>query len=285
MYIYGNVNPNVDYYIVYSTSNIPYQDWQSELLEFSIKRSGENCQIIRLLSNDSSQYNKTFQLGMDVTFVFTEFTDRLPDNTFLALLNKPNSFIKLSEWWLRQSHLKNDSKFILLDPDMVWYKSIDYSLFPKRGSIIGHPFFDEYTMFPLIINAIDMNKMSYLYKKYSISLYEKHGYHCEMYAYNRALKETNISEIIHPKFGSTAGFESSYNECYFLHYCQQFKVNGKKIWFKQDYTPSTLQRPYKRPCKWQNIEDGSYKYILRLLHQLIDYQESKIYIKPRIINI
>ena len=233
MYIYGNVNQNVDYYIVYSTSNIPYQNWQSELLEFSINRSGENCQIIRLLSNDSSQYNKTFQLGMDVTFVFTEFTDRLPDNTFLALLNKPNSFIKLSEWWLRQPDLKNDSKFILLDPDMVWYKSIDYSLFPKRGSIIGHPFFDEYTMFPLIINAIDMNKMSYLYKKYSISLYEKHGYHCEMYAYNRALKETNISEVIHPKFGSTVGFESSYNECYFL--LLSTVLSYEKKWFKQDY--------------------------------------------------
>ena len=287
MNIYGTVNPNVDFYIVYSTSNIPYQDWQSELLEFSIKRGSDKnkCQIIRLVSNDSSQYNKTFQLGQDVTFVFTEFTDRLPDNTFYAPLNKPNTFIKLSEWWLQQSHLRNDSKFVLLDPDMIWYKPMDYKLFPKIQTIIGHPFYDNYTMFPLIINAIDMNKMSYLYKKYSISLYKKHGYHCEMYAFNRALKENNITEIVHNKFGSTAGFESSYNDCYFFHYCQKFKVDDNKIWFKQDYTPNTLRRPYKRPCNWRDIKDESCKCVLRLLHELIDYQESNRYIKPRVIDI
>lgn len=287
MNIYGDVDPTVDFYIVYSTSNVPYQDWQSELLEFSVKRNSDNkkCQIIRLVSNDSSQYNKTFQLGQDVTFVFTKFTDRLPDNTFLAPMNKAESFIKLSEWWLKQPHLKNDSKFVLLDPDMIWYKPMDITLLPKRGTIIGHPFYDKYTMFPLIINVIDMNKMTYLYKQYSISLYEKHGYHSEMYAFNRALKETNITEIIHNKFGSTAGFESSYDDCYFLHYCQEFKVNGRKIWFKQDYTPDTLQRPYKRPCNWRDIKDKSYKCVLRLLHELIDYQKSPSYITPTVIDI
>jgi len=285
MYIYGTVDPTVDFYIVYSTSNIPYQDWQSELLEFSVKRGSDKCQIIRLVSNDSSQYNKTFQLGQDVTFVFTEFTDRLPDNTFYSPLNKPNTFIKLSEWWLQQSHLRNDSKFVLLDPDMVWNKPMDYKLFPEIQSIIGHPFFNNCTMFPLIINVTDMNKMADLYKEYSISLYEKHGYHCEMYAFTRALKENNITEIVHDKFGSTAGFESSYKDCYFIHYCQIFNVDEQKIWFKQDYTSDTLQRPYKRPCNWRDIKDESYKCVLQLLHELIDYQESNGYIKPTVIDI
>ena len=287
--IYGKINPNVEFYIVYSTSACPYQDWQCELLEASIKNSSDasRCQIIKLLSYDSKHKSDNFLLSDDVTFLFPEANDRLGDNTHLALLNKPNCFISFTEYWLQNKELGNDALFILLDPDMVWYKKLDSKIFPEIGTMSGHQWSgDRHIMFPLICRALDLNKISYKYLEYSHSLYPKHGYHCEMYAFTQSVEENNIKETILTDFGLDCRCRNSdaYQNTYFLHYCQLFKEDDKKLWFKQDYTKDTKIKPWKRPYNYHNAKEISYQYVLQLIDKLIRSQETDNYIVPRIIK-
>lgn len=282
--IYGEIDPDKEYYIVYSTSAHNYQNWQSELLEFSIKDK-HRCQIIKLLAYDSAAKDENFLLGSDVTFVFPEYFADISVGSHFALLNKPYSFIALTQYWLHIAKLNSEAIMIHLDPDMIQVSSIDPSIFPPVGSSSGHQWSEKDIMFPLIIRVCDLYKMSNLYLEYSISLYDKHGYHCEMYGFTKAIKEINIKQVIINNFGPNHKHsDGNYDNAIFFHYCQEFKEDNKKLWFKQNYTPDTNTKPWKRPCNWQLCTDILYKKVLHEIHKLIDYQESNQYIIPRIIK-
>ena len=286
--IYGKIDPNVEFYIVYSTSECAYQDWQCELLEASIKNSvdASRCQIIKLLSYDSRHQSENFLLSEDVTFVFPKSNDILNNGEFYAPLNKPYTFKYLTEYWLNNKNLNNNAVFILVDPDMVWYQPISNDLFPPVGKTAGHQWTSENIMFPLIIRAVDLNKMSYKYLDYCHSLYDKNGYHCEMFAFTQSLKENDISEQIIQDFGLDCRCRDpdAYKNSCFLHYCQLFQEKDHKLWYKQDYTDDTLTRPWKRPYHWEKVTETSYRYVLQLLDKLIRYQKSSDYITPRVIK-
>ena len=281
--IYGEIDPDKEYYIVYSTSAYNYQNWQSELLEFSIKDK-HRCQIIKLLAYDSAAKDENFLLGSDVTFVFPNSVDRF-NNIFYAPINKPYSFIALTQYWLYIAKLNPEAIMIHLDPDMIQVSSIDPSIFPPVGSSSGHLWYEENIMFPLIIRVCDLYKMSNLYLEYSLSLYDKHGYHCEMYGFTKAIKEINIKQVIINNFGPNYKHPNgNYDNAVFFHYCQSFKKDSKIFWYKQDYTSNTNTKPWKRPYNWQLCKDTLYKKVLHEIHKLIDYQESNEYIIPRTIK-
>ena len=65
---------------------------------------------------------------------------------------------------------------------------------------------------------------------------------------------------------------------------KHLKKMVKKLWFKQDYTPDTNTKPWKRPYDWKLCKDKLYRDVLEQIHKLIDYQESELYIVPRMIK-
>lgn len=286
MKVFGEVNPDVEFYIVYSTSNTPYQNWQSELLEYSIKngQDKDRCQIIKLLSNDSSQNRKDFELGKDVTFLFKEFTDRLPNNEFYAPLNKPYSFIRLTEWWYKQKDLNKDSIFVVFDPDMVWFKPIKKELFPPKKTLFCQHWHDSKVMYPFICSVRDLHKMQNLYRYYTNNLFAKKGYFREMHAFEQAVIDSSLKKITDDNFGPfvfTGNQHLDKKSTYVLHYCNKFIQDDVNIWFKQDYTPKTLTRPWKRPVDWKKVNDEYQRYIIKMIHKIIDKQEKNSYSPPK----
>lgn len=290
--VYGEIDPDKEFYIVYSTSAHNYQNWQTELLEFTIKSSKDRdrCQIIKLLAYDNAAKDDNFELGSDVTFVFPSGFEDPSIGEHFALLNKPNSFIALTEYWLFIKKYNPNANFVLLDPDMIWNNIIDKIHFPKRGEVSGHWF--NYTehdktdniMFPKIIRVVDLNLIVYKYLKYSKALYHEHKYHSEMYGFIKSIKEHNIKQTIIKHFGPSFEVDNNIEYATFLHYCQSFLEDGTKVWFKQDYTPETNTRPWKRPYNWKLCKNKLNKSVLYQIHKLIDYQGSKEYISPRIIK-
>ena len=286
--IHGKIDLKKEFYILYSASTCNYQDWQSILLEYSIKNSVEkdNCQIIKLLTYDKKHKSEKFKLGDDVTYVFPEGFEEQAIGTHFALLNKPHTMKLFIEDWIDIKELSHDAIFICLDTDMILIDKLDRSIFPKRGEIVGHPWEKNHVMFPFIIRAIDLYNIKDKYLEYSSDklYYKKHNYFCEMYGFTQAVLDNKLKEIRIKNLGSNWKHrDGNYNNSKFYHYCQQFKEEDKKIWWKQDYTSSTLSVPWKRPYAWEKCTDELYKGVLKTIHNLIDTQENNTYSEPRII--
>ena len=299
---FGEVDPAAKFYVVYSTSNNAYQNWQGELLEFSIKRGSDasRCQIVRLVSKDTEWGGKSsYQLGSDVTFVFTHATDVLADGTNWALLNKPAAFLELTQWWRQHPALDPDAVFVLLDPDMVWYGALRDTDIPPRGTIYGQRWTSPLdVMFPLVLRAGDLEALCASYGRHSVDLYPAHQYHAEMYGFRQAVHDAGLQQRGEDRFGPTAGAEFSsagYAGSRFLHYCQDFRVAGpaapggpaesRSVWFKQSYTPRTRTRPWERPALPSEVEDIAQRYVLEQLHELIRLHGQPGYVPPPVVEI
>jgi len=285
----GTIDAAAEFYIVYSTSNVPYQDWQTEFLEYTINSSPDasRCQIIRLVSNDTRAAHNTYQLGSGATFIFPSHTDLLPDGTYYAPLNKPHVFRSLTTWWMSNPDFDPDAVFVLVDPDMIWHAPLAHTDIPARGLIHGHLWTaDGHVMFPLVIRVNDLHLMSPAYERHTISLYERHDYHAEMYGFMKAAQDAGLRQHGDPAFGPTAGCGSldDYSAARFLHYCQDFRVRDRSTWFKQDYTPSTARRPWKRPPLSQAVEDEGQQFVIDRLQDLITYQTLTA-VRPRRIDV
>jgi hypothetical protein len=283
----GTIDVAAEFYIVYSTSNVPYQDWQTEFLEYTINSSPDasRCQIIRLVSNDTRARHNSYQLGSGGTFIFPSHTDLLPDGTYYAPLNKPRVFRSLTAWWLGNQDLDPDAVFVLVDPDMVWHAPLVHTDVPSRGHIHGHLWTaDGHVMFPLVMRVSDLQLMSGAYERHAIDLYERYDYHAEMYGFRNAAQESSLRQQADPAFGPTAGYGTleNYTAARFLHYCQDFRVGDRSKWFKQDYTPSTMRRPWERPPASDVLEDEGQRYVMDRLHALITYQARTRARPPRI---
>jgi hypothetical protein len=277
MRLVGTIDVAAEFYIVYSTSNVAYQDWQSEFLEYTIQSSPDvtRCQIIRLVSHDTRAEDNSYQMGSGVTFIFPSHTDRLPDGTYYAPLNKPCVLRSLAAWWMGNAKLDPDAVFVLADPDMTWHAPLEPTDIPTCGSIYGHLWTaDGHVMYPLVMRASDLHLMSAAYLRHTIAEYERYDYHAEMFGFMKAAQECGLRERVDPSFGPTAGhgnFEQ-YTAARFLHYCQDFRVRDQSRWYKQSYTPMTLQHPWERPPLSQVVEDEGQRDVLDRLHDLITYQ-------------
>ena len=290
MRLVGTIDVAADFYIVYSTSNVAYQDWQGEFLEYTVKSSPDasRCQILRLVSHDTRAEDNTYELGSDMTFIFPSHTDRLPDGTYYAPLNKPCALGSLAAWWMSDETLDPDAVFVLLDPDMTWHAPLAPADIPARGTINGHLWTtDGHVMYPLVIRASDLHRMSAAYLGHTIAEYEKScDYHAEMFGFMKAVQECGLHERVDPSFGPTAGHGNfdQYTAARFLHFCQRFLVRDETRWFKQSYTAMTLRHPWERPCLSHMVEDEGQRDVLDRLHDLITYQ-TRTGVRPRRIEV
>ena len=205
--------PQSDLYIIYSMSNSPYQQWQADLLDFSVREVGQRGVIIRLCSFEDSFPNLEVKPpSCGYTFVTPSYAE-LGDVSF-------RRFVLWSKRLLRQrvsgryhfyclnkayamkafleSHpdLDSDASLLWLDPDMVFNQPWE----PKRSKVCrGHvagqhwwgydlgwyqdnvgskraslcPKNETAIMFPFCISVGDMRGIVDSYCKFSEEIYHR----------------------------------------------------------------------------------------------------------------
>lgn len=119
-------------YTVFSTTDSPYMQWQSELLEYSWKKVGQPGDLIRLVSTDNPgsvpqhKYARTVATRQWKIHPFT--------GDDYAPYNKPSSLV---EWIYRE---RPNGTLLLLDPDCVFRQPVEREVAP--GKPVGQHWID-----------------------------------------------------------------------------------------------------------------------------------------------
>tara|TARA_R110002126_G_scaffold213048_1_gene359499 strand:- start:17925 stop:19070 length:1146 start_codon:yes stop_codon:yes gene_type:complete len=110
------------FYTVFSTNDSPFMQWQSDLLEYSWKRAGQEGALIRLVATDDPQNLPTQKYAQCVA---TRLWDTHPETAdAYPVYNKPASLL---EWVFRD---KPEGTVLLLDPDCVFRRAIERRVAP-----------------------------------------------------------------------------------------------------------------------------------------------------------
>ena len=130
--------PDDDLYVVYSISNSPYQEWQAELLDFSVHASRQPGTVLRLCAADAACPERPVPVTRTAfTFATASFSGlgrgpvpalvrRLKRSLGLPLvgrfefpcLNKPFGM----RAFLDAHGVRDDARLLWLDPDMVFHR-------------------------------------------------------------------------------------------------------------------------------------------------------------------
>lgn len=205
--------PDSDLYIVYSMSNSPYQQWQADLLEFSIREVRQPGVIVRLCSLDArfpglevrpSSWAYTFvtpsyaEVGNGAFRRFVLAAKRLLKQSasgryHFYCLNKANAMKSFLD---SHAGLDNTAKLLWLDPDMVFNRAwVPSESMVCQGHVTGQywwgydpawcrenagdevaplcPASDNAIMFPFCISAGDMRRIVDLYGRFSVEFYRR----------------------------------------------------------------------------------------------------------------
>jgi len=144
-----------DLYVVYSMSNSPYQQWQADLLDFSVHEVGQPGIIVRLYSLEEE--GRGFEVkpsARGYTFVTPSYAEI--GHRFLQRLvswskrrlKQPihgrfhfyclNKALAMQSFLESHPELDDDAKLLWLDPDMVFNKPWNPpSSMVRQGSVIG----------------------------------------------------------------------------------------------------------------------------------------------------
>jgi len=205
--------PDSELYIIYSMSNSPYQQWQADLLDFSVREVGQRGVIVRLCSQEEGAPNSevkpssrgyTFatpsyaEIGNTALRRFVFWSKRLLKHSVhgrfhFYCLNKAHAMRDFLE-----AHPDLDSKARLLwmDPDMVFNKAWDPpTSLVRPGHVAGQywwgydqawcrrnegskdeslcPVSEAAIMFPFCISVGDMRAISESYVQYSAEIYHR----------------------------------------------------------------------------------------------------------------
>jgi hypothetical protein len=120
------------FYTVFSTNLAPQMQWQSDLLEYSWKRAGQEGTLIRLVATDDPDKLPQQKYAECVA---TRLWDTHPDTgDAYPIYNKPASLLE----WLFRDH--PEGSVLLIDPDCVFRSSVNRHVapgFPVAQSWIG----------------------------------------------------------------------------------------------------------------------------------------------------
>ena len=121
------------FYTVFSTNDSPYMKWQSDLLEYSWKRVGQEGALIRLVATDNPNALPEHRFAHSVA---TTLRDVHPDTgDAYPIYNKPASFL---EWLYRE---KPEGTILFVDPDCVFRKPVTRRVVP--GSPVSQKWIDH----------------------------------------------------------------------------------------------------------------------------------------------
>ena len=205
--------PHSDLYIIYSMSNSPYQQWQADLLDFSVREVGQPGVIVRLCSLDKGFPNfEVKPSACGYTFVTPSYAEvgNVASRRFVLwskrllkrgihgrfhfyCLNKAKAMKVFLE-----SHpgLESDAKLLWMDPDMVFNRIWESpASMVRRGHVAGQywwgydpawcqrnkggkgeslcPVSDAAIMFPFCISVGDMRRIVDSYCRFSEEIYHR----------------------------------------------------------------------------------------------------------------
>lgn len=293
-------------YVVYSTSNSDYQSWQCKLLEWSFKKVNQPGKLIRLCSHNSHEPNREFDTSdtseiirlPDYRTRWTNFTNNVDKD--YGIVNKTES---LKYWIKNYPNLQDSDNVFLIDPDMVFTKSVDFTT--EQGTIIAQKWIDcninskafqtyaptimdkinseSVFMYPYIITVGDLKKIinKYVDLTYKIRLENyPHLWEAEMYALIISSISCGLQIKTLDNFGvclswgnySTYLNKQNVDSTYMLH-CPSpiLDKNKNKIFFKQDYTPFTKEK------NWLRINPNTANSLIekKFLQELDNYNADK----------
>jgi len=294
-------------YVIYSTSNSDYQSWQCRLLEYSFKKVNQPGKLIRLCSYNTHNSNRIFDTSdiaeiiqlPDYRTRWREFTNDLDKD--YGIVNKTES---LKYWLANYPELKDTDNVLLVDPDMVFVKSITQTT--TQGTIIAQNWVDEGAehggpfnrygshikdkitsesvfMYPYIITVGDLKKLvtRYVDLTYQMRIENyPHLWESEMFALIISSLEQDIKVQSYNNLGfclTWAEREKYQSKEFFdsvsiLHFPWSVNnENKERIFNKQDYTPHTLKEHWDRI----NPNDATTFLERKLLHVLDNYNLEK----------
>jgi len=205
--------PESDLYIIYSMSNSPYQQWQADLLDFSVQESAQEGVIVRLCSMENHLSHRPPALSNSgYTFVtpsFAEFgrgifqnINKIHKRLIRKRVSLSHQFYCLNKSFAMQlflesyQNLRDDAKLLWLDPDMIFVKPWTPPLSEVReGQLLGQYWwgFNELRcryyappgtrnafipnqkaiMFPFCITVADMKKIISQFCEFSLQIYRR----------------------------------------------------------------------------------------------------------------
>ena len=268
-------------YVVYSTSNSNYQSWQCKLLEWSFKKVNQPGKLIRLCSYNTYESDRQFDESSiseviklpDYRTRWTNYTSDVDKD--YGIVNKTES---LKYWLKTYQGLSDDDNVLFVDPDMIFLKKVDFKT--TSGVIIGQRWIDEGAhesihfkkyashiidkikpksifMYPYLATVGDLKKIIDRYTslcyKMRIENYP-HLWESEMFSLIISSLE-NVTVRSLDNFGLCVTWNGNkllnnnafVDDSYLLHYPGDINdLNQKKIFNKQDYTPFTLKKHWKR---------------------------------------
>ena len=254
-------------------SNSPYQNWQGDLLDFSIKHSKQKGIIIRLLSIDPNYPNYPISLSKHGYTLVLPDMSKIGKYTYLPI-NKPLSYDKL----LKKFNFRNTDKLLFLDPDMIFRRAFippkifnntvygqkwnGYSEFFLKKSTIYNNSIHKPLMYPFLCNAKTLKKFNPYYIEHTIKGYLKsQEWMTEMSALVVALDIINANIIVNEYFGMCNDWKPNDNAP-ICHYCQPiYNKNRTKIWYKRDHTPQTIIPPP------EDASNSTSREVLYMLHK------------------
>jgi hypothetical protein len=247
-------------YIIVPTSNSNYQSWQCRLLNWSRKKVNQSGKLIFLTCEDEMGKDRPFDVYTDPDVESIHLTDYCIDweknESFAKRGEKywwgaiPNKYSSI-EWFCNNYHIPEDGTLLFMDPDMIFLEKIDFK--PEENEIIAQRFIHYYAMepwsndidgmgvmYPFCIRLSTLRKIINDYRIGSEEIKRKTTrWESEMWGFDYAVKKNNLKIQYLNYFGMCTAWTKN-NSTYtspIVHYPNEIvNKEGKRIWFKQDYT-------------------------------------------------
>ena len=243
-------------YIVYSMSNSPYQEWQADLLDFSVSQSGQPGRIIRIVSKDPKYPDRVLPRSRKGLTIETEDFGKYGGG--YSAMNKPGGLRELNK-----VVTDPNAVIILVDPDMIFTGVWDPRDVVKENIVYGqrwHGYGEEYCrkttpdLYKNYCPPTDEKAIMYPFSMTMGTLEKIIPKYFESSAYYRTAKDwmTEMSALVISQNDPSLGLKIITKESLgitndwpkfnqdldapIMHYCQTIKdTSGKEIWGKRGY--------------------------------------------------
>jgi hypothetical protein len=277
-------------YTVFSTTDSPFQQWQSELLEYSWKQAGQPGELIRLVATDKSTL-PAHRYARTIATPSRQLDPTTGDD--YAPYNKPAGLFH----WL--STERPEGTVLLVDPDCVFRESICREVaegFPVAQKWIGlSPTADalgwgldrrfafleahgvrpsiraQLGMIPTLIHTRDLERIASRWLELTAlvrqEVADRRGrrmWESDMFAYAIVTAEAGLVHELTSLGICTNWSPDDAVDAPIIHYCQPIEDRqGEPIWSKYDYLP------WLRVADPERARDDYGRHLLTLLNRCV----------------
>jgi len=262
-------------FVIYSAGNSGYQEWQSDLLDFSFNESKQPGTLVRIVSDDNNQ-RKIIKTKFGKTLITPDYS-KISNDKVWPVMNKPGSMKFFMDSLSTEFKERNkNSTLLFLDPDMIFINQWDPRDKFKSGQVYGQkwkgygnkycvetsiypencPVSDNNViMFPFAIKLGDFDSISDDIANFAKNGYlKKNQWMADMSAFVTAIERKGLENIPIDNLGLCNNWDNNNDpDAPIMHYCQAIRnIDGKEIWGKRIY-----QSDYKHGDIFNKLPDHS----------------------------